>query len=257
MLSFSLPSWRNMPGIFSATALIFFVYIGFEDVANLSEESKNPHKTTPRALFISVIITSVIYVLVAIAFTTIKGSQDIWSSSAPLSALTAQFSPWRGQVLAIAALFATASTALISLVSISRMLFAMAREGFMPALLSRTLKKRKSPWIAALSLFVGACLFLPLGKVEITASVSSCGVLIVFMSIHIALIIMRFKYPKKKRLFRVPLSIYKIPIIPCVGILSILLLLTQLSGITYLIIAPVIGLGLLLYFFIAKTLKKT
>ncbi|MCF8496606.1 MAG: amino acid permease, partial [Alphaproteobacteria bacterium] len=61
------PSWDNSAGIVAATALIFFIYIGFEDVANLSEEAVEPKKNVPRALLISVTITSILYVLVAFA----------------------------------------------------------------------------------------------------------------------------------------------------------------------------------------------
>lgn len=243
------PSWDSLAGIFAATSLIFFVYIGFEDVANLSEESKMPSKTTPRALIISVLITSVIYLLVSLAFIAIENSRSYWNSASPLSDLTGAISPWRGIALGIAALFATASTALISLVSISRMLFGMAREGAMPEILSRTLKRRRTPWIAALILFAAACLFLPLGKVEIIASVSSFGVLLVFIGVQISMVILRFSQPNKVRPFRVPLSIGKVPVFPCIGIGIILFLITQFKLITYLIGAGAIILGLLIYFF--------
>lgn len=256
LASFShAPSLKDISGIFSATALIFFVYIGFEDVANLSEESKNPSSTTPKALLASVIITSIIYLLVTLAFIGLENSRSFWSSKSPLSDAVGSISIWQGQVLGVAALFATASTALIALVSISRMLFGMAREGDMPRILSRTYEKRQTPFVSALCLFIASSLLLPLGNIEITASVSSLGVLLVFMSVQIALIILRYKYPEKPRPFKVPFAIKKLPLIPCLGIGIILLMITQFKLAAYLIVIGAIAFGLFIYWAHRKSFR--
>jgi basic amino acid/polyamine antiporter, APA family len=246
------PSWNNVSGIFAATALIFFVYIGFEDVANLSEETKEPTKTVPRALIISVIITSILYVLVAFSVIAISEPEGLAGSHSPLSDTAGMIAPWRGQALAIAALFATASTALISLIAISRMLFGMAREGDMPKPLSRTWTKRKTPWVAAFILFGAACLLLPLGEVRIVASVSSFGVLLVFASVQMAMIALRYLQPDKKRPFHVPFSIGWLPILPPIGIVITLALLTQFEPIVYLVGGGAVAAGVVVYFMKGK-----
>jgi APA family basic amino acid/polyamine antiporter len=247
------PSWDNAAGIFTATALIFFIYIGFEDVANLSEETKEPTKTVPRALIVSVIVTSFLYVLVAFSVIAISDPQALSGSRSPLSDAAGMISPWRGQALAIAALFATASTALISLIAISRMLFGMAREGDMPKPLSRTWAKHKTPWVAALALFGGACLLLPLGEVKIVASVSSLGVLLVFASVQLAIIVLRYLQPNKKRPFRVPFSIGRFPILPAIGIIVTLALLTQFEPVVYMVGGGAIAFGIIVYFVHRRT----
>src|SRR5688500_6987231 len=122
-----------------------------------------------------------------------------------------------GLALAVAALFATASTALIALVSISRLLFGMARDGDMPRALSRTWKTRKTPWIAALALFAGAILLLPIGEVKTVASVSSFGVLLAFSGVHVALIQLHFTAPRRKRPFQVPGAVWGVPLLPVLG----------------------------------------
>jgi APA family basic amino acid/polyamine antiporter len=234
-------------GIFTATALIFFIFIGFEDVANLSEETRDPVKTVPRALVTSVLFTSALYVLVALAFIALSDLQDMGSSDSPLSAAAATIAPWRGQALAVAALFATASTALISLISISRMLFGMARGGDMPGFLSSTLPKRQTPWAAALVLFAAACLLLPLGDVKIVASVSSFGVLLVFAGVQAAMIALRLRQPERKRPFRVALSIGRFPVLPVIGIGLIAALITQFEPVVYAVGGGAIAFGMAVY----------
>lgn len=241
------PEWSNTGGIFAATALIFFIYIGFEDVANLSEETKEPTRNVPRALLISVIITSILYILVALSVTAISTPDALSGSDSPLADAAGSVAPWRGQALGIAALFATASTALISLISISRMLFAMARDGDMPKPLARTWTGKKTPWIAALALFGAACLLLPLGEVKTIASVSSFGVLLVFTAVQTAMIALRFRKPDAKRPFRVPMSIGKFPVLPAIGIAITLALITQFEPIVYAVGIGALTLGVVIF----------
>ncbi len=242
------PATGDFSGIFIATALIFFVFIGFEDVVNLSEESHDPQKNVPRALLLSVGLTSLIYVLVALAVIAIAAPEDLAQSDSPLTLASAQAVPWTGPVLTVAALFATASTALISLISISRLLFGMARDGDMPKPLSKTLARRQTPWVAALTLFTASCLFLPLGEVKIVASISSMGVLLVFIGVHAAMITLRFQQPDLERPFRVPFSIGPLPVLPVLGLIMAAALLTRFEPLVYLVGGGAIGFGIATYF---------
>lgn len=251
----SVPAMNAAPGIFAATALIFFIYIGFEDVANLSEESLSPTINVPKALLISALLTSALYVLVALSVIAVSTPEELASSDSPLTLAAGSVAPWMGHALAIAALFATASTALISLVSISRLLFAMARDGDMPSMLSRTWTKRQTPWVAALVLFIAACLLLPLGQVKIVASISSFGVLLVFIGVHIAMITLRYRQPDLKRDFTVPLSVGRFPILPLLGILISLALLTQFELIVYLVGGGAILFGTAIYYTLRRGKK--
>jgi APA family basic amino acid/polyamine antiporter len=249
----TMPALPDMTGIFSATALIFFVYIGFEDIADLSEETIKPKQTVPKALLISLAATSVVYILIAFAVTALATPDQLGQSASPLSAAVAGTAPWASSPLAIAALFATASTALISLVSMSRVLFGMARDGEMPHFLGKTLPERKTPWTAALALFITACLFLPLGEVKILASVSSLGVLLVFIGVQAAVIRLRYTRPEAHRPFKVPLSIGRLPLIPVVGILLCLAMTLLYEPIVYGVTLAAMVFGALLYVLHKKT----
>lgn len=249
-------SWDNAGGIFAATALIFFVFIGFEDIANLSEEANEPRRDIPRALLVSVIFTSVIYIMVAIAVMALSTAEQLSASTSPLTQAASQAIPSAGKALAIAALFATASTALISLISISRLLFGMAQEGDMPSPLARILGKRKTPWIAALALFSAACLLLPLEEVKIVASISSFGVLLVFITVHIAMIVLRFRQPNLKRHYKVPFSIGALPVPPVLGIIIAAALLTQFEPIVYAVGIGILGFGVFVFLIQTISTKK-
>jgi APA family basic amino acid/polyamine antiporter len=241
------PAAADAGGIFAATALVFFVYIGFEDIANLSEEAREPKRNVPRALLIGVALTSVLYFLVVLATLALVAPEDLADSDRPLSMATATVAPWLGKALAVAALVATASTALITLVSISRLLYGMARERDMPAAFGRELASRRSPWVAALVLGAAACALLPLGSVERTASVSALGILLVFTSIHVAVVVLRHRQPGRRRGFRVAWAIGPVPVPTALGALGCVALATRFEPVTYLVVGSVLGLAALVH----------
>jgi APA family basic amino acid/polyamine antiporter len=137
-------------------------------------------------------------------------------------------------VVGAIALFATANTALITLIVGSRMLFAMARDGDLPGSLARVLPQRQTPWIAAIAMLAGATLLLPFRNVAIVAGLSSFGALIAFTTAHISLVVLRHRAADHPRPFRVPLTLGSTPIPPVLGILSTLFLLLQFDTVVYL-----------------------
>ena len=140
-----------------------------------------PAATYPGAVLWSVAITSLLYPLVVWAVFALMDPGQLTQSDSPLTTAGRAIAPLLGQTLAVTTMFATASTALISLVSISRLLFGMARDGDMPQALAKTMSRRKTPRVAALALYAGACVVLPLGEVQIIASVSALAILGVFV----------------------------------------------------------------------------
>jgi basic amino acid/polyamine antiporter, APA family len=236
-------------GVFAATALLFFMFIGFEDTADLSEEAKHPRRDIPRALLLSAGITAVIYLLVCFAVLAVAPPDVLSGSESPLTDAGRRVAPWLGTMLAVTALFATATTALITLISISRLLFAMGRDGDMPAVLAAVLPGRKTPWVAALALFAVSAAMLPLGGVEITASVSALGLLCVFVGVQAALIALRFKRPGVPRPFRLRWTVGGVPVAAAAGIAVSMALLTQFDWRAYAVLAATIAVGLTFYFF--------
>jgi len=106
--------------IMAAAALLFFVYLGFEEIANLAEEVRNPGRDIPIALFVSLAITTLLYVAVSFAVLSLAPPAELAASDAPLAAAVQKAWPGASNMLSAIALFATANTVLITVIATSR-----------------------------------------------------------------------------------------------------------------------------------------
>jgi amino acid transporter len=215
------------PAVMAGAALLFFVYLGFEEIANLAEEVRNPGRDVPIALFVSLAVTTGLYVAVSFAIVMLAPPAELAASEAPLASAVAKAWPGAEKQLSAIALFATANTVLITVIATSRVAFSMARDKEIPQMFSSLLRLRQTPWVAALLAFAMAAALLPIGSVKLLAEMSSFAALVAFFAVNIVLIVLRYRLPNHKRPFRVPLSIGRMPILPIVAIASILLLLVH------------------------------
>ncbi|WP_157865678.1 APC family permease [Bdellovibrio bacteriovorus] len=201
-------------GVVTGASLIFFAYLGFESMVNLAEEAKKPDKNIPRAILLSLSLTTVVYVAVSLAALAMMSPGDLQKSDAVLSAALQKHSPEAARALAGIALFATANTVMIALLGASRISLGMARGRDLPKVFSKILPQRQSPWLSSLLVFLLALLFLPLKKIEVLASVSSFVTIVVFIIINGAVVYLRRKEPQRKRPFRVPGAVAGWPVLP-------------------------------------------
>lgn len=208
----------GISGILLAFILIFFAFIGFEDIANVGEEVKRPQKTMPRGIMLSVLITTIIYILVSLASIRTVGWEQLASSSAPLAYIAEQKLGQQGHVILSAiALFATASTILITLVAGARMIYGMAKDGTLPSKLGLVHHKTKTPWIAVVLIFVVSVGFSFIGDIVIVANIVVFAVVITFFMINLSVILLRYVRPELKRPYRVPINIGQFPLLPLFG----------------------------------------
>jgi amino acid transporter len=244
------PAGGAEPAIVATAALLFFVYLGFEHMANLAEEVRNPSRNLPLALFASLAIVTVLYVLVALAVVHMAAPAELARSDAPLATAIESVWPRLTNVLSGIALFATANTVLISIVVGSRLAFAMAREGEIHGLFAGLLPRRQTPWAASLLVFAVAAALLPIGSVKLLAEMSSFAALVAFFSVNAALIALRLKQPQLHRPFRLPGAIRGVPLLPLLAIAAILLLLVHFDRQVY--AAGVVALALTALAFLAR-----
>jgi len=232
-------------GVFAGAALIFFVYTGFEGLANLAQETRDPERAMPRAILASLAITTTLYVLVALAAVGLATPEALARSTAPLATAAGAASPRLAAALSWIALMSTLNTALITLIVGSRLLYGMASHGDLPRVLARTGGERSTPRVAVLAMGLAATAVLPLGGLDLVAGLSAFATLAVFAGVHAALILLRYR-GRRTPSFRVPLSIGRMPLLPLLGILCCLALATQFPLPVYLAaaIAFVLGLGL-------------
>ena len=215
--------------VMAAAALLFFVYLGFEEIANLAEEVRNPGRDIPIALFISLALTTGLYIAVSFAVLSLAAPSELASSEAPLAAAIQRVWAGAAQMLGAIALFATANTVLITMIATSRVAFSMARDGEISNVVARLLPRRQTPWVAAILTFAMAAVLVPIGSVKILAEMSSFAALVAFFAVNVVLIVLRYRLPTLKRPFRVPLAIGQMPVLPVLAIASIIALLIHFA----------------------------
>jgi APA family basic amino acid/polyamine antiporter len=243
-------------GVILAFVLIFFAFIGFEDMANIAEEVKNPKKTLPRAIMLAIAITCTMYILVSFAALRLLDWQELGSSAAPIAAIANRALGPGGQILLSSiALFATANTVLITLIAGSRILFGMATHKSLP-LFSLVHSKTKTPWIAVVGIMVTSIGFAFIGDIVLVANIVVFAVVITFAMVNLSVIVLRYIEPNMERSFKSPLNIGRFPVLALFGLISSIYMGLQFE-------IPVIGVGIgiiaagaLFYFLYNKHSKK-
>ena len=235
-------------GVLAASALIFFAYLGFEDIVNIAEEMENPEKTIPKALILSIVVATVFYVLVAVATVSLADWRQLSTSSAPLAyAVSRVLGANAFLMLSVIALFATANTVLILLVVGSRMVYGMSRDGALPAAFSNIDERTGVPRIAIFTTMVLSMVFASLGDLRLIAGVTNFATFLIFAFVNFSLIWLRHKQPGLRRPFRVPLNIGWFPLIPFLGLISCMFLLLHISSSAMIIGFVALGLGAIVY----------
>ena len=231
-------AWKPM---MAAAALIFFAYQGFEDIANISEETKSAETTVPLALLLSLLITTVIYILVAVVAVSVVPADLLYAASkldnpseGPLAlvASTALHSPMGGKLFTVIALCATANTVLVLHIVTSRMLYGIARDNCLPRFLARVNPGTKTPVSAVVLTTIFCVLFTLGGSLEDAANLTNVGVFLVFFMVNLMLLIYRYKNRSSENLrdtaVSLALNLRWFPLLPFLGALfCAVMLLTQ------------------------------
>ncbi len=256
--SFYLEMPNGIGGLMSAAALIFFAYLGFEGIGNLGEEVRNPKKNLPRALIISVLISTVIYLLVALVSVSVVPWNELGHSASPLSTVLASMMGTKaGLVISIMALAATGSTVLGLMIGGSRMIYGLAEEHSFPKLFLRLSKKRRVPYIAVITVSIVSAIFVLPGNISAVAFLTDFGALFMFMIINLCVIVLRYSHHHIPRGFRIPLNIGRFPVVAAVGMVSCGALLFSFEKKLFLGGILIFLFGILLYTMFGGKEKET
>ncbi len=238
---------QGFAGLFRATTLLFFAYLGFEQVANLGEEAKDPGRTVPAAIVLAVAVSTVLYLSVAFAAVSVLGWEALSQSDAPLADVVQAATGTRAsQAIAAIALFATANTVLFLLLTSSRLMYGMASSGSLPRALGAVHPRRRTPWLATLAASGIAAVFTLLGDIEVVAQTSNFAVLVAFAVVNVALIWLRFSRPGLERPFRVPLAIAGVPVTAVLGVGFSLFMMANvgLAALGYGVLIALVGIAI-------------
>ena len=222
--------------IFGSSALIFFAYYGFENIPNIAEETRNPSKTISRAILLSIIITTIVYVLVVISSLGLVTWQELSASNVPLLLVIEKVleNKGGGLIISLIALFATTNTVLMMLVSSSRIMYGMSKDDALFNSFSKIHKKTKTPWLATIvsALLSITVIIIFSNEISAVSKIAVFGIFTVFVFVNFSLILIKFKspassfYSSKSHYFSL-LNYKKLPIFAILGIVISIVMLLQ------------------------------
>jgi APA family basic amino acid/polyamine antiporter len=220
-------------GVLAGASIVFFAFIGFDIVATMAEETKNPQRDVPIGILASLGIVTILYVAVSVvlsgmvSYTQLKTVQG--SAPANLAtAFTADGVHWASKIISIGALAGLTTVVMVLMLGQCRVLFAMARDGLLPRQLART-GSRGTPVritvLVALVVAVTAAVF-PITKLEEMVNV---GTLFAFVLVSAGVIALRRSRPDLPRGFRAPW----VPVLPIASICACAWLMVNLTALTW------------------------
>ncbi|MFI7440171.1 amino acid permease [Nonomuraea indica] len=231
-------------GIFSAAAIVFFAFIGFDIVATAAEETIHPQRDMPRGIIGSLVICTILYVAVSLVVVGMQKYTEL-STSAPLAdAFTAVGQNWAAGLISLGAIAGLTSVVMILMMGQTRVLFAMCRDGLLPRRMAKVHPKFGTP--ARLTVIIGVVSALLSGFISLgaLAELVNIGTLFAFVVVSAGVIILRRTRPDLPRAFRTPM----VPLLPVLSVLACLYLMLNLPVETWLRFLIWMVLGAVLYF---------
>jgi APA family basic amino acid/polyamine antiporter len=239
----------GMGGVMSAAALVFFAFIGFDAVTSAAEEVKNPAKDLPIGIIGSLVVCTILYVAVAAIMTGIVPYQKFLGVDHPVSlALQYAGENWVAGFVDLAAILGMSTVMLVMAYGQTRILYAMSRDGLLPARLSTVHPKYGTPFFATWLVGIIFGLIAAVVPLGVLAELVNIGTLAAFSLVSVAVIILRKKRPDLHRAFRCP----GVPFIPGLAILFCISLMCFLSLVTWIAFLVWLVIGLGVYFGYAR-----
>ena len=244
-------------GVFRGAGILFFAFIGFDGVSTLAEDVRNPQRTLPLSLFVSLAIVTIVYVSVSVVVTGLASYGSLAVPDPLYTALNAPGSP-TGVLRAVRALIAV--VAVVGLVSVIlaciigqvRIFFAMARDGLLPAALGKVNARTNTPVAATLLTGALAAALAGVFPLGLLGELVSIGTLLAFAIVCGGILILRRIAPAAHRPFRTPW----VPFVPIAGVVSCTVLMLSLPASTWIRMVVWTALGLLVYAFYGRRHSK-
>lgn len=234
-------------GVLAGASIVFFAFIGFDIVATMAEETKQPQRDVPRGILASLAIVTVLYVAVSVVLSGMVSYTQL--KSAPggkpanlATAFTANGIHWASKIIAIGALAGLTTVVMVLVLGQCRVLFAMARDGLLPRSLAKT-SSRGTPIritvLVAIVIAATASVF-PISKLEEMVNV---GTLFAFVLVSAGVIVLRRTRPDLERGFRAPW----VPALPIASICACVWLMVNLTALTWVRFGVWLAVGTAIY----------
>jgi basic amino acid/polyamine antiporter, APA family len=217
---------RGINGFFTGAALAFYAFIGFEEIVKLAEETKNPQKNIPRALFTACVIVMIMYTIVTLAAISAKSAEQLAVSKSTLADIvSSEYGRTGALIISVIALFSTSNTILSNMLGSSRVLLNVAKEKKKLSKLAYVSPKRKTPVAALILIGIAMALFALIDNIETIAMIANLFIFTTFLLVNIAVIVLRKKDKDLERPFFIPFNIKNVPVFSLIAILLVLFLL--------------------------------
>ncbi len=236
----------GLTGITSAAGIIFFSYIGLDAVSTAGEEVKNPRRTMPLAILISLVVVTGLYILVTLVAVAAQPYTKFEGQKAGLSQILQDItgSTWPATVIAAGAVVSIFSVTLVVLYGQTRILFAMSRDGMLPEVFHKVNQRTLTPIPNTLIVAVVIALLAGLIPIDFLAEMTSIGTLVAFLVVSVGVMVLRRTHPELPRGFKVPLY----PVTPILSIAGCIWIIKDLRAVTIWVFLIWVAVALLWYF---------
>ena len=239
----TLPSGKTV-GVLAGASIVFFAYVGFDAVSTAAEEAINPQRDLPKGIINSLLFCTIIYIIVAALLTGVVPYKELNVSSPVAFALAKIGFPWASALVSTGVIAGLATVMLVLYYALTRIIFAMSRDGLLPISLSSVNQKTQTPikTILICGIFISIVAgFTSLGTL---AEIVNIGTLSAFVIVCLGVIFLRNNTTNDKNTFRNKWH----PIVPVLGILSCSLLMLFLPIQTWIRFLIWILMGIGMYF---------
>ena len=232
-------------GILRGAGVIFFVFIGFDMVATMAQETKNPRRNMPIGIIGSLLICTVLFVVFGYVLTGMARYTEFANSAAPVAVAFAK-TPyhWIGIALIMAILVGYTSVILVDLMAQSRVFYTMSKDGLLPPVFARIHHRFRTPFLSNRLLCIFISLFAGFVPISVVGEMTSIGTLFAFIIVCVGVLILRKKQPDLPRAFKTPL----VPWVPILGILTCAAMMFSLPLGTWIRLGVWLVIGLVIYF---------
>lgn len=235
---------NGLAGIQVAAALIFFAYIGFDAVSTVAEETEDPGKNLPIGIVGSLIICTIIYIIVAAVLTGMAPYTELGTAEPMATVFERLGMGWAAGIISAGAVLALTAVLLVFQLGQPRIFFSMSRDGLLPPIFAKIHPKYKTPHVT--TIVTGVAVSVAAGFMDISKVVelTNIGTLFAFILVCLGVIVLRKTRPDIARPFKTP----GVPLVPILGVLSCLYLMTGLPMITWVRFVIWLAVGLVIYF---------
>lgn len=234
----------GLTGVMGGAALVFFAFVGFDIVATAAEETRDPRHDLPIGIIGSLVICTIIYIVIALVLTGITHYSDLNVKSPIANTLLNLGHPISAGLIAVGAIAGLTSVILISIYALSRITYAIARDGLLPRYFAKLDHHTETPVRIIVIISILSSLLAGFTPIANAAELVNMGALAAFLSVCVCVIVLKITKPNMPRPFRSPFT----PLFPLLGIIAIGYLMSHTPLLSWILFLSWIAVGIAIYF---------